>query len=178
MNKYTEVIEALSTIDKDIIQGVREVAKESKKDSLIKSFNQNVYYLFSTVNNLVQKIPANEQKNFSMGTYEAMLDTSIKVNYSIPIEQFCSGPLKWAGLIYTQKYAEFLDCEIDKNASIDINGKSFSLFDFEKFRVLWKQLNAEDQEKINDIIILLTSDAHAYFMKTIDEIMMKKQSKK
>ena len=159
--KLDKVIAALDKVPKETKQMIFDMSCGLTEQEIIQSFNQQTYDFFTCVASIAKKL----QKEAEADGYRALFDNAVKINKKMPIDKFTLMILEYAAEIYAENEDCFIKMSIpDKNVTI---GNEFGIIRSEMFKSLWKILGNEDKTSVKEIIILLTTYAHAYLYKSI-----------
>lgn len=161
--RLNKVINNLNKIPQETKQMVFNMSCGMTDQEIIQSFNQQSYDLFNIVALVVKKLKKDNE--FKVVGYRAIFDNAIKINNRLPLDKFTLMILEYASEIYEEQEDLFLNMKIpDKDVSA---GNEFGIIRSEMFKSIWRLLGTEDKTKIKEIVIPLTTYAHAYLYKTI-----------
>lgn len=161
--RLQKVVNNLQKIPIETRQMVFNMSCGMSEQEIIQSFNQQSYDLFNVVALVVKKL--GKENEFKVSGYRAIFDNAIKINNRLPIDKFTLMILEYAAEIYAEEENIILNMKIpDKDVSA---GNEFGIIRSEMFKSIWRLLSEDDKTKIKEILIPLTTYAHAYLYKTV-----------
>lgn len=161
--RLSKIILTLDRVRPEVKQMVFEMAQGMTDLEIIQSFNQQALDLFTLLNTITVRL--NRVNEFKIGGYKLLFDNAIKQNVKLPLDKFTLIILEFAPEIYDEKETCFMDMSIpDTNVTV---GNEFSIIRSDMFKKLWKILDNNDKDSLKNIIIPLTTYAHAYLYKTV-----------
>jgi hypothetical protein len=163
-NRLENVILSLEKVPIDTKEMTFAMARSMSEIEIIKFFNQKAIDLFNFMIAVTKKLGKEQECNNVMG-YKTLFDNALKINAKLPLDKFTLIILEYAAEIYAQNEDCFLKMTIP-DTKVNINNE-FGLIRSEMFKDLWKISGKKDREEVADIVILLTTFAHAHLYKTI-----------
>lgn len=163
IEKYVLVAQVLSDLPNELKSMATEMAHSMSDVEIVMRFNQMITSLFTLIINKTKPLPNYKEFNFEI--YFKLLEKSISINTSFPIERFCLIMLIFAPQIYEKNENFFMNYNL--NAHIKVSQNEFSIFESQKFKDLWHTLDVDAKNKFIDDFTLLTIFAHTYFLQRV-----------
>ncbi|XWV25189.1 hypothetical protein QJ856_gp0583 [Tupanvirus deep ocean] len=161
--RLTRVIDSLEKVPRETKQMVFDMAQSMTELEIIRSFNQQALDMFNLMIVITKRM--NKEKDCNVAGYKALFDNAIKINAKLPLDKFTLLILEFAADIYAENENCFLDMAIP-DAKVTV-GNEFGLIRSQMFKNLWKELNQSDKNSLKEVIIPLTTFAHAHLYKTV-----------
>ena len=167
MNKQEKTLQkiaiALDKVNPETQKTIKDMATMMSSVEIIQNFNQTALDFFNLLIDITKKM--NLLKEFGMEVYLTFFQQAIKINASMPLDQFTVLILEFAPDIYAENEDFFLNMQIpDGQIQGSFSQNEFSLIRSEKFKNLWKILGKDEKKEITGLITLLTTFAHTYFV--------------
>lgn len=159
MNK---IINSINKIDERTLQDINDLSDSMTEMEIVKSFNQCAVELYDILLKLANK--HRMTKILDIDSYQILFNTSVKINYRLPIQKYVENILQFAYEIYNDKEEEILGME-SSDEQINVGDQS-GIIQIDIIKKLWKLLNDDDREVLKRSIIGLTTYSHAFFYKT------------
>ncbi len=166
--RLENVINSLERVPLETRKMTLAMAQNMSDIEIIRSFNQKALDLFNFMINVTKRLGKEKEYNNIKG-YKTLFDNALKINAKAPLDKFTLIILEFAADIYAQDEDCFLKMTIP-DTKVNINNE-FGLIRSEMFKELWIASGKEEHDEVSDIVILLTTFAHAYLYKTV---LMKK----
>lgn len=166
--RLDNVIKSLDKVPIETRKMTLAMAQNMTEIEIIKSFNQKALDLFNFMIAVTKRL-GKEKECSNVKGYKTLFDNALKINAKIPLDKFTLIILEFAAEIYAQDEDCFLKMTIP-DTKVNVNNE-FGLIRSEMFKELWLASGKRDHDEVSDIVILLTTFAHAYLYKTI---LMKK----
>lgn len=165
--KMTLIADSLAKVDPDVNRGIWDMAQNLSEQEIICFFNQTALDFFTFAINITKKM--GKEREYGFSGYMMLFETTLKMNKSVPVDQFTILILEFAPDIYNANEKFFLDMYIPdgKIGKGNNNGNEFNIIQSQEFKKLWLALDSADKENIKERIIVLTTYAHAYFYKLL-----------
>ena len=158
-----KLIMALTRVNPETNEMIMNIANSTTKSEIISLFNQSALDFFSTVLEITKKL--GKEKEFGIGVYMNLFESTLKINVNLPIDQFAASILEFAPDIYAENEDCFLNMQIP-DAKVK-TGNEFNIIRSEKFKALWISGSPENKNIVKEKIISLTTFCHAYFFQLI-----------
>lgn len=167
MNKNKErlnkVVESLGRVPNDTKQMIYQLSMELSEMEIIQFFNQQGRDLFRILHEITHK--HKDSKKFNISGYKMFFDQALKINAKLPIDKFTLIVLEYAPEIYAEEEDCFMAMTIP-DTKVNV-GNEFGLIRTQMFKDLWVTLDKSKKDELSEVVILLTTYAHAYLYKTL-----------
>lgn len=161
--RLNNVIESLEKVNPEIKQMVYQMALEMSEMEIIQSFNQRASDLFTLLIVITKRL--GRESEFKINGYKNLFDSATRINKKLPLDKFTLIILEYAAEIYTEEENCFLNMTIpDANVTV---GNEFGIIRSAMFKKLWTDINPNNKNNIKEVVIPLTTFAHAHLYKTV-----------
>lgn len=165
--KLKKIVDALQRVPNETNKSILDMATSFNENEIIQLFNQKAYDLFDNLLMITNSI--NPNNDYKISSYRYLLDTAIKTNAKVPIDQFALAVLDIAPEIYDENEEFILNMQI-KDLQVEKQTNEFDIIKSDKFKNIWRKLSSDNRKILKDIIMMLTVYSHAYFYKKMQLI--------
>lgn len=166
--KIQRVVKSLESVNEETKKYVMDLSECLLKEEIVTMFNQYALDFFNDLTQISYEVDSSKAKIFT--SYSLLYETSLNLKKNLPLEKFTLTILEHADKIYMQEEEHFLEMDIpNKEINIGNNKNEFGIIQSDEFKKLWKKLGEDNKSIIKDKVILLTTYAHAYLYKILQE---------
>lgn len=158
-----DIIDALDRVDEETTDLVISLANRKSDIDIMSEFNQLSVQVLEDLERIGKKYGCEGVCN--MKHHRETLEHALKINARLPIDKFSVLILLHAAEVYNEEEKYFMELpmpDVDAKA-----GNKFTVIKCEPFKDVWKLLDKRDKRMVVDKTILLTTWAHAYFIKNV-----------
>ena len=161
------VVEALNTVHPDTIKMVKNIARGLSDIEIVHQFNQAAQDFFKLLTRLTRE--TGQTDDYGVAGYMKLFNHAIGIRKDWPIDKFTLLILEFAPQVYEEDEAFFLNCKIPETQVKVTN--EFGIIKTEMFKQLWIKTTDQNRTALKDVILLLVTYAHAYFIKAVNSNM-------
>lgn len=158
------VAESLEKVPHEIKQMVFEMAQSMSEMEIIQLFNQQARDLFTLMGNIAKRLRRQKEQS-EVTAYKNLFENALKINAKLPIDKFTLVMLEYAAEIYAENEDCFLNMPIP-DANVNVNNE-FNIIRSDMFKHMWRIIEEDDKKSVKDIMLPLTTYAHAFLYKII-----------
>lgn len=163
-DQLERIFNTLDKVEEQTKNMIYNLALNMNNLEIIQTFNQKAIDLFTTMIEITEL--HKKEKEYKIKGYKAIFENALKINVKIPIDKFTLTILEFAADIYSENEEYFYQMTIP-DAKLNLGSNEFGMLRSEGFKKLWIILTKEEQNKLKDNIVLLTTFAHVHLYKTL-----------